>query len=642
MNVMGVADVMNINEYGCWKIKDHILNIFIIFSSSPRFDSENDDIDFKINNLDMELKGDDYYLVFINHTLMTPPEKKKKRNYFKRNHNDNEIEEKEQINFLIDEIHQLIVNNVDTYDHQETVENIIKNDEEKLRKRKRNEIDNENENEDTDLNSVFYLSSVNDESLLTTFLSNDIIDKVKGMDGVYACVPNFYFEYGKNHYNKQDILNYTGWKDVTVRKNADNHLSQISQGVVNKKLIGKYDHNYYYPSQGGKDVDIFIFDTGFIFDHPEYANKDVRETKCVAQIDINGKFKELYDDQYCLNYAYYDTYSMDHGSMVADIAGGLKHGVAPNANIYGISLELRPSFASVIVGLKYVRDNLLRENGAIINFSFGGFFSNYFYHPGLKFFQELINDLSKRNVIFVAGAHNYSVSVNLTTYNAKLYPCLFDNVICVGATNTFMDGEDLYNEFKLENNTMKKTDDFNEIDDYITHNNSNNNNNDDNIKSSLYHAYQIAEFSNYGQGVDIYAPGYVTAEYKCYNTTNISVNTSGTSFSTPIVVGVIANLMSEYEKQKLDSNKVLEHLTFLGIKNYIDFIPFNHISNLIINNGKGIVYSEDGIYHGCGIGSGLKKCEGEDECCTLDGYCTKDKKYCNLNYGCQYQFGKCN
>ncbi|ORX38123.1 hypothetical protein BCR36DRAFT_442705 [Piromyces finnis] len=55
-----------------------------------------------------------------------------------------------------------------------------------------------------------------------------------------------------SYYSKSDILLETQWNNISIKKNTDLHLSLISQGMFNEKLINKYDTNYYYPESSGE------------------------------------------------------------------------------------------------------------------------------------------------------------------------------------------------------------------------------------------------------------------------------------------------------------------------------------------------------------------------------------------------------
>eukprot|EP00833_Pecoramyces_ruminatium_P010006 jgi/Orpsp1_1/1184038/evm.model.c7180000087755.1 len=126
-----------------------------------------------------------------------------------------------------------------------------------------------------------------------------------------------------------DILNETQWSGVDVREDADIHLSLLSQGKFYGNSTTTYDKNYYYPSSAGKDIDIFILDTGFNFRHPEFANKDERTVKCAFTSHNAIIFPSKVDD-----YCEFTNGKEYHGLMVSDVAGGLVHGVANKANIY--------------------------------------------------------------------------------------------------------------------------------------------------------------------------------------------------------------------------------------------------------------------------------------------------------------------
>lgn len=192
------------------------------------------------------------------------------------------------------------------------------------------------------------------------------------------------------------------------------------------------------------------------------------------------------------NFSYNTTSAVspaDHGTMVAGIIGAKTHngvgiaGVSGGNNYSGVSII--PLCVTMIgneiyIDMSIVDDAILyaKNNGArIINMSFGGVSSN---HPDID---AAISSACIDGVIFVAAAGNDYL-------NMLSYPASNANVISVGAIN---------------NNNVK------------------------------------SEFSNYGNGLDVVAPGesiYSTAINNSYRYGD------GTSFSAPQVSGTIALMLS--------------------------------------------------------------------------------------------------
>ena len=143
--------------------------------------------------------------------------------------------------------------------------------------------------------------------------------------------------------------------------------------------------------------------------------------------------------------------------------------------------------------------------------------------------------------------------------------------------------------------------------------------------------YVKAYYSNYGKDVNIYAPGFVRVEYNTglNETTYEEHFVSGTSFSAPIVAGVIATYMSENPDVKHIKKDVFRYLSMVGLKNFIKGIDENH-PNLFVNNGRDLLTEEYGKYNRCGNPHYFN----EKSFCTADsgldcfeyGCCIRDKK----------------
>jgi len=447
----------------------------------------------------------------------------------------------------------------------------------------------------------------------------------------------------KKYYNEKKIKSETHWKKVNVRENAPNHLSLISQGKYDDKLISEYDKNYFYPASAGEDVDIFVFDGGFEFDNEDFTDKDKRIAKCEIYVE-NGNVTKSKNDKICHGHE-----STFHGKLTSITAAGNVYGVASKANVYGIVIryneyddndDYQYFYHDIIAGLKYVRKHLFRPHRAIFNFSFGEYFNITEYEEKREIFEELqtiITEMSNEGAVFVAASGNESLDTSTLKEEGIHYiPGGLNDVINVGGVQ---------NNIKIDMIVVPN-------DGYY----------DDTMKTEWY---VVDKRSNYGEMVDIYAPfwmhydGDIYFEQKVYEyvsnllgvdiglvaevspldkgylVEDIEFMISGTSFASPIVAGVAATVISENPHIKFTTKTMLEYLIKTGEKDIIAGIP-EGASNVFVNNGKHTVLSSDDKYNGCGPRAGNKKC-GLGQCCTVDGQCTRDKDLCVLDH----KFKKC-
>ncbi|OUM67166.1 hypothetical protein PIROE2DRAFT_5432, partial [Piromyces sp. E2] len=436
------------------------------------------------------------------------------------------------VDSVIDQIHQLIVDNVDTYEKPEILEKMEKED--SLRKR---DLTTEYLLDYGDSSLVYPISTFNNITVLYAYLSSDVVETVKSMSHVKYCAEEIYYEETSSDSTIDFIKENTHWKDVGVTNDAPLHLSVVSQGKFDKSVNGKYDNNYYYPNSAGEGVDIFIFDSGFDFTHDEFSNTDERTVKCIFLVK-DGKLYKPSSEKIC-----YSEVKEDHGTKVSTTAAGRISGAAKKANIYGVVLD-KINMANKAAAMQYIKDNLFGPNKAIFNFSHGG---NINYNPNeiIKYNREyeLINALTKDGAIFFASAGNNS--------ELRYRPCTSENIICVGGVTV-------------------------------------------NYQYSYFKEYIVDEDSNRGKGVDIYAPFSVSINYNDYNgNEKYDEIVFGTSFSTPLVAGVVATIISENKNIDFNKEKMLAYLNQIGLHDIIKGLP-EGAPNLLINNGNHIVYDNNG------------------------------------------------
>jgi len=291
-------------------------------------------------------------------------------------------------------------------------------------------------------------------------------------------------------------------------------------------------------------------DSGFNFDYSEFGNTDERTAECIGYTD----YGELVLSDVCDGiYGY-------HGYMVSDVAGGKKHGVAKKANIYGLALSHTYSDihdGDLVGTFQYIYETM-RPYKTIINTSFRKTLpkGDELEEPLIK----LINKITQKGGIVVSASDNHNSELDITKSEIHDFPCTFDDVICVGGMDNHPDND-------------------------------------------MTEVYQKIDRSNYGPSVDIYAPSYAVAEYVDEYGEIVEELTFGNSFATPMVAGVIATIMSENPNTKFTKDTMLKKL--IGLAN-----TFVHKKKTcyMLNNGKHIVYSKDGVYYGCGINAGNTPC----------------------------------
>jgi len=467
------------------------------------------------------------------------------------------------------------------------------------------------------------MSSLEDESLIFSYLSDELVSRVKKLPNVKACVPDFKVSTTSNE-TLESIKSSTEWKNVCVRGNTYNHLSLISQGKFDETIHRNppdlsYDKNYYYPSSSGEGINVFILDAGFNFRHPEFSDKNSgRKVECLVTFDQDEYLEEHND--ICMH-----GHNDHHGSKMASIIGGKTYGVASKVNIYGIGVRRNENqlISSFIYGLEYINNNYLSKQEykykTIINMS-SAFDKNEISNIGLSmvnYYGNLIKEMSNKGAVFVVSAGNQGkIADNV------IYPCSFDSVICVGAIDNVG-----INDISSKIDEMKNSNHDDDDEDWKKEYDRVNSIFEDKIadlvekKTFSSRNYVLASFSNYGNVVDIYAPGHVKVYYQDENRNNTQIYATGTSYSTPIVAGVAATIMSEETSTHFTTDSMLSYLKSKGLKNTIKEIP-SYYPNIFLNNGNNNSFVQYSEYNSCGNN---QVCGNSNELnCYLHGCCIKE------------------
>jgi len=538
----------------------------------------------------------------------------------------NKREEKNQfLDALVTEINNLIIGNKDTYDDPSKLKILEEAPAPETPFTKRSNVKDDKEDEDDeedddgeveaeDHKFAYIISSLENESIISSYLSEDLVPIVKDMPSVKAVIPDFKLEISSRSKHLKEIKETNKWEHPCVKGNTYNHLSLISQDKFDEsKNNTSYDESFYYPSSAGEGINIFILDSGFNFNYKEYSNRSTKENKngrittCIGSARSNNSFLSITEK--CT-----DKYDDGHGNVVANVAAGLENGVASKANIYGFISQGTKfddvyTFAtSILQGLEHINSRYLNENNpenvknflykSVINMSCGYYLTNEerITIEDKKNFTEylgqLIKKISNKGVVIVASAGNDNLNID-----DIFYPCNYDDVICVGATDNIGINDDFYAKEELKKHEYDRTlypdyEKWNELHKAAVSRYERNLNDFYNNKFVLSKNYRRAHFSNYGKKVDIYAPGFVKAFYKNGIDEIWEGNWYGTSFSSPIVAGVAATIMSENPNKKYTTIEMKKELQEMGLKNAIEDIEEGQ-PNIFINNGKHLRYNYD-------------------------------------------------
>ncbi|ORX80249.1 subtilisin-like protein [Anaeromyces robustus] len=419
----------------------------------------------------------------------------------------------------------------------------------------------------------------------------------------------------KRQFDKPIKYNFINKNRPNLNIDTHNNINKRSVNSTNSNLVDSnlskyypsntelYDFNYYYPESAGQGIDLFFIDDGidmsFNEDYDTYKGKPYERIITCDTIIYDGishPTKDKEKNEYCIIIDGGKD-AISHGVSVASVAAGTLYGVAKKANIHMIATSL--NHFDILEALDYIKMNGTPYK-CIINLSRGGW--NYFREN----IQNKITELSETGFIIFASSGNTNENCCIQKGNLIKSFSYYDNVIVVGVTE----------------NTYQR-----------------------NIKDT----YNFSFYSNFGNCVDIHAPGeaFIPSKENVYNI-NINGNSveiaAGSSVATPIVVGVAATIMSEHPEIKFTYELMLKTLIDFSLKDILKNLRSYDTPNRFVNNGKRLVFSPSNYYNGCGKDSPIKTCSNKN-CCSKYGTCIdpSDDIYdlCYIGRGCQSEYGEC-
>lgn len=135
------------------------------------------------------------------------------------------------------------------------------------------------------------------------------------------------------HSNTHEHQQYTPSYFNRVRHDTLVDVNGVSHNIDGNAKNGSDYHRYKYT---GKGVDVVIMDTGIQVDHPEWDDEFGRSRlKTIDWFAETGISGSLPSDFYTDN----SSYAGGHGTHVASIAAGKKHGWAKDADIYVMNVD---------------------------------------------------------------------------------------------------------------------------------------------------------------------------------------------------------------------------------------------------------------------------------------------------------------
>lgn len=164
---------------------------------------------------------------------------------------------------------------------------------------------------------------------------------------------------------------------------------------------------YFYETTSGKNVNVFVVDTGIELAHPEFEGRAIFGINTVDKVDTDCN---------------------SHGTHVAGTIGSKTFGVAKQCSLYAVKVldcQGSGSFSGILKGIEYVL-NTHRKNtkSSVVNMSLGG--------PKSDSINRAVSELVKNGVhVVVAAGNENQDACNVSPSSASTNT----DIISIGATN---------------------------------------------------------------------------------------------------------------------------------------------------------------------------------------------------------------